>query len=232
MSVKGTFVGDMTLKICFIVGEEYANHCGVKDYAIRLADALERMGATVNVCAAPTWGAKDSLSFCHRLRATNYDIVHIQYPSIGYRSSLWPHILGCFTAKKRTVVTVHEYSALRSVQRLSTHIFRWTTSQLLFTTEFEAGRFRNSIGARDQVQKVVPIGSNVPTYSLELERAPNVIYFGQIRPERGIEEFLSLARLCLALSRPFKFMVVGSAPKKHADYSQRLRAQAPSGVDG
>jgi glycosyltransferase involved in cell wall biosynthesis len=158
----------------------------------------------------------------------NYDIVHIQYPSIGFRWSLWPHFAGCLTSRKRSVVTIHEYSALPSLQRFSTHLFHWTAAQMLFTTELEAATFGKSLGERGTATQIVPIGSNVPTYPVKLARDLNVIYFGQIRPDRGIEEFIALARLSLGLSRPFGFLVLGSVPHKHSEYYQMIRAQAPA----
>jgi N-acetylglucosaminyldiphosphoundecaprenol N-acetyl-beta-D-mannosaminyltransferase len=130
----------------------------------------------------------------------------------------------------RSAVTLHEYSVLPAVQRYSTHLFRWTTAQVLFTTEFEAARYRESLGRWGAVQQIIPIGSNVPTHPADLARNLNVIYFGQVRPGKGIEEFLELARLSFRLSRPFGFMVVASVPRKHSGYYRTIREQAPSSV--
>ena len=219
----------MALKVCFVVGEEKVNYCGVKDYATRLSEALGQIGITADVTAPPTWEAM-FMPYFRQLRERKYDIVHIQYPSIGYKWSLWPHLTGLFTRYTRSVATIHEYSALPKLHKLSTHIFRGSVSRLIFTTEFEAGEFRARLGKLGSAQQIVPIGSNVPTHPSELERNLNVMYFGQIRPDRGIEEFLSLAKLCFGLSRPFNFSVVGSIPKKHIDYYQAIRAKTPSGV--
>jgi glycosyltransferase involved in cell wall biosynthesis len=212
------------------VGEEKPNHCGVRDYSVRLADALAGIGITAIVSASPSWGTRASLSFFRHLRQMNYDIVHIQYPSIGFKWSLWPHCAGCLTSYKKSLVTIHEYSGLPSLQRFSIHLFRWTAAQILFTTEFEAAMFGKTLGKRGTPQQIVPIGSNVPKYSTDLARDLNVIYFGQIRPNRGIEEFIALARLSFGLSRPFGFLVVGSVPRKHSEYYQMIRTEAPSRV--
>lgn len=128
------------------------------------------------------------------------------------------------------VVTIHEYSGLPSLQRFSTHLFRWTAAQMLFTTEFEAAMFGKTVGNRGTLQLIVPIGSNVPKYPVDLARNLNVIYFGQIRPERGIEEFIALAGLSVGRLRPFGFLVVGSVPRKHSEYYRMIRTEAPSQV--
>lgn len=227
-TLEGIVSKGMALRICFVVGEEKANHCGVKDYSVRLAEAMARIGIAAVVSASPSWGARASLSFFRRLREMNYDIVHIQYPSIGFKWSLWPHFAGCLTSYQKSVVTIHEYSGLPSLHRLSTHLFRWTAARMLFTTEFEASRFGKAFGNRNAPPQIVPIGSNVPEYPVDLTRNLNVIYFGQIRPDRGIEEFIALARLSFGVSRPFAFLVVGSVPRKHSEYYQMIRAEAPS----
>ena len=75
-----------------------------------------------------------------------------------------------------------------------------------------------------------PHRSNVPTYPVDLPRDLNVIYFGQVRPHKGIEEFIELARLSLRLSRPFGFLLVGSVPRRHLEYHRTVREKAPSSV--
>jgi glycosyltransferase involved in cell wall biosynthesis len=220
----------MPLKICFIVGEEKTNYCGVKDYTYCLASALGRNGITATVSAPPNWGTKAFFSFCRHLRELNYDIIHIQYPSIGFRWSLWPHFAGCLTSYGRSAVTLHEYSKSPAVQRFSTHLFRWTTDEVIFTTEIEAANFRATLGKSGPVQRIIPIGSNVPTHPADLARDLNVIYFGEVRPGKGIEEFINLARLSFRLSRPFSFLVVAGVPPRRAEYYRTIREQTPSSV--
>src|ERR1019366_8987300 len=114
------------------------------------------------------------------------------------------------------------YSRLPSLQRFATHVFRWTTDQVLFTTQFEAARYR-TLGNWDRVRQIIPIGSNVPTCPVHLPRDLSVIYFGQIRPGRGLEEFIELAKLGVRLSRPYRFSVVGSAPRKYSEYCKFMQ---------
>lgn len=221
----------MVPKICFVVGGDDSSRCGVRDYAVRLADVLSSNETAATVMSAPNWGTKAFLSFCRRLRGEKYDIVHLQYPSIGFKWSLWPHFAGCLTSRSTSVVTLHEHSELPIAQRLSTHLFRWTTARIVFTTEFEAARYKRSVGSWGAAQQIIPIGSNVPTYPTVLARDQNVIYFGQIRPGRGIEEFIELARLSLTLSRPFSFLILGSVPQKHSEYYERIRKHSPPAVE-
>src|SRR5579863_9781322 len=114
----------MNPSICLVFGDNRTLHCGVKDYSYRLAEALGNIGLGVELLAPDDWGLKSWLLFCEKLRHSQFDIVHIQYPSIGNRKSLCPHLLGAMRVAKGTVVTLHEHSSLPILQRASTNLFR------------------------------------------------------------------------------------------------------------
>lgn len=117
------------------------------------------------------------------------------------------------------LVTLHEYSALPIAQRLSTHLFRWTADQMLFTSDKEMTHY----GRSRVMQRVIHIGSNVPAFFSTRKRVPTVIYFGQIRPGKGLEEYLELASRSLQLGKPFKYQVIGSVPERRVDYYRAVR---------
>jgi glycosyltransferase involved in cell wall biosynthesis len=167
------------------------------------------------------------MHFCEELRKRRFDIVHVQYPSIGNRGSLCPHFLGMMKVATGVVVTLHEFSALPLSQRISTHLFRFTSDQLLFTVDTEATKY----GRSWITKRVIHIGSNVPVFSPELPREPTVLYFGQIRPNKGLEEFLELASRSQQLGKAFKYIVIGSVPQRRATYFAALRASPTPGVE-
>ena len=217
----------MNPSICLIVGDNHTRHCGVKDYAIGLRKALEKIGMSVELLAPADWSVKPFFGFCEKLRQRQFDIVHVQYPSVGNRRSLCPHFLGAMRVATRVVVTLHEYSYLPIAQRASTHLFRFTADQLVFTTETELMRY----GRSGVMKRVIPIGSNVPAFSSDLPRTPTVLYFGQIRPGKGLEGFLELARRSLQLAKPFKYKVIGSVSERRAAYYKNLRANSAPEVE-
>lgn len=217
----------MNLNVCLIVGDNNTQHCGVKDQAILLAKALDGIGLRVELQAPPDWGVNSFLRFCKELRKRQFDIVDLHYPSIGHRKSLCPHLLGRMRVAKGVVATLHEHSCLPMLQRASTHLFRWTTDCLLFTTETELKRY----GRSGVMQQVIHIGSSVPAFPTDIARTTTVIYFGQIRPNKGLEEFLELARRSLQLAKPFKFKVIGSVPERRADFLKAVRANSAPEVE-
>jgi glycosyltransferase involved in cell wall biosynthesis len=199
------------LTVCLVTGDEHTPHCGVKDYAQRLAQELRTLGHTVEVLAPASWSPRYVLAFRRELRARRIDILHLQYPSIGHRSS---------------VVTLHEYTALPAPQRASMHLFPLTTSRLIFTSEFERNAFHASAAT-----PVIPIGSNLDAFPGELPRTSTVLYFGQIRPEKGLEDFLALAALSHHSGHDLQFRIAGSVPPRRQLYYETLRQTAPAHVE-
>jgi glycosyltransferase involved in cell wall biosynthesis len=198
-------------------------HCGVRDYTQCLAQALLDQGISAQVIAPTNWRARAGLAWVRTLRQVQPDVVHLQYPAIGHRYSLLPHVLGLTRAGKRCVVTLHEHSALSRVQRIANRVFQATADRLIFTTGFEAGAY----GASNSL--VIPIGSNVPVRPETLPRGNTVLYFGQIRPNKGIETFIALARLSLD-TPDLTFLIIGAAPPRWSDYAQTLRADTPDNL--
>lgn len=217
----------MPPSICLIAGDNHTPHCGVKDYAIGLAKALENIGMRAELLAPPDWSVRSFLRFCGELRQRHFDIIHVHYPSIGHRHSLCPHLVGRMNVAKRVVITLHEYSYMPILQRASTHVFRWTADLLLFTTEAELVSYGRSGVAR----RIIHIGSSIPAWSTDLPRSSTVLYFGQIRPEKGLEEFFELAHRSLQLARPYSFRVIGSVPPRRADFYKDMRARSGPEVE-
>jgi glycosyltransferase involved in cell wall biosynthesis len=162
-----------------------------------------------------------------RLKKEGYDIVHLQYPSIGYRGSLFPHFLGFMNVADVSVVTVHEYSALPLVQRISTQLFRGTARAVIFCSHYERSLYDRQLANIGAPQTVIPIGSNVPAAATYGSRDRTVVYFGQIRPNKGIEHFVELARRSIELQRQLSFHIIGSAPGAHQKYLKELQQSAP-----
>ena len=201
-------------------------HCGVRDYTIRLAEALEDAGVAARVLAPATWGLRDGLAFARALRGKRFDVLHLQYPSIGHRHSLLPHLLGLTAGTQRFVVTLHEHSVLPQTQRAANHMFCLTADRLVFTTEHEAQAFGAPLRS-----PVIPIGSNIPIHSDAPVRDGRVLYFGQIRPQKGIEDVITLAALASAGADPARFVVIGSTMPRWREYAAALRAHSPPNVE-
>lgn len=214
------------IRVAMIVGDDQTLHCGVKDGAYQLAEALAPLGFDVDVLAPEAWSFSAVWKFVGRLRQGRYDILHVQYPSIGYRGSLAPHVLGLLRIARATVATIHEFSTFTRLQQLSTHLFRWSGNTILFASEFERSQFNRRLGLLGATQVVFPVVSQVPCVPPSSGRDATVVYFGQIRPGKGLEAYLDLARHSIRLGRHYQFHAIGSISKAHQAYARSLVAKA------
>ena len=209
------------MKVCLVVGSPDVRFCGVKDYALRLAEALREAGIEAEVRAPKTWGLSAVAGFRRQLQADSFDVVHVQYPAIGFRYSLAPMLLGALGVARCVCATLHEYAAMPFAQRMAMQAFRATARGLVFTTVAELRRFGSAKG------RVIGIGSNVAAPACAGERGDAIVSFGQVRPEKGLEAFLEAA----AGEPAFRFQVLGAAVAKHRDYLERLQAGSPANVE-
>ncbi|GAB4031145.1 MAG: hypothetical protein Fur0012_08080 [Elusimicrobiota bacterium] len=73
--------------------------------------------------------------------------------------------------------------------------------------------------------EVINVGSNIKleNQNLLLKKEKNlVIFFGLIRPDKGLEEYIELAILAAGKKKPYKFMIIGSPQKEGASYYEKM----------
>lgn len=200
--------------------------CGVRDYVTNLADALDPRRFRVVVARMPL--AEVGLSANLRsvegqIMEHSVDIVHIQYPMAAYGASLLPHLLIAKFAP--TVGTLHEFSHANLRRKISAAAFL-LCRRLLFTNEHELQRFNRWYPLNRARRHVIPIGSNVPVFEQWLERNESeVVFFGLIRPHKGLEEFLEVAAHASSKDSPLYFRVVGKVPDGQQRFCRRLQRE-------
>lgn len=201
-------------------------NCGVVDYTARLTKYLVEDGNEVLPVDSPNWGLIYSRSIYKKIRDYKPDVLHIQYPTVPYGRGLAPQALVFLSRSYPTVVTIHEFSQSHPLRRAAIAPFAIAARHLIFTNFHEQtalSRWFPLIKARSEV---IPIGSNIPFVDDEIPRDPNiVVFFGLIRPNRGLEEFVALARRAIVHKKPYIFMIIGSPQQGEESYFLSLRQQ-------
>ncbi len=195
--------------------------CGVGAYVERLAESLRACGVDADVVGGDTWRAIDATSIKHRVDALQPDIVHLQYPTLGYGSGLAPHVLSIL---RPGVVTLHEVRHTHPLRRLSLAAFALSALHVVFTTEFERRYMIRFAPWLRERSSVIPVGSNVPAVITRTNlREREVVHFGLIRPEKGLEQVIELAVLLQRHGPPFDVRIVGEVAPKWSKYFQQLQ---------
>ncbi len=212
------------MRVGLLIGPCHVGQCGVGDYSACLCDALRANGIDANVVRSGDWRLHRVLATRDLLRSLNFDIVHIQYPTSGFGVYLGPQLLSLL---QPCVVTVHEASQRRIPRKLSLLPFAVRPQHVIFTSIVEqqyALKWAPWVSGRSSI---IPVASAIPEAAHNVERAiAEIVHFGLIMPNKGLEQVLELAVLIKTSALPLEIHIVGQVPSRHTNYFSDLRAKA------
>jgi glycosyltransferase involved in cell wall biosynthesis len=205
--------------------------CGVAEYTARLAEALSGAGVDITVltsvddAVAPSasyrivqrtrrWGIRQLPAILRGVRAGRPDLVHLQYPSTGYRHGFAPGlllpILRVLSPRTRLVATVHEYRHMHPLHRLyAAATMPWAHAIVCPDRSQLAGM--PSIGRRAVVE--IPLTSNLaatPVRSRPVTTDGELVVgtWGLWREDKGIDIAIDAFER-VAARRPSRFVLAG-----------------------
>lgn len=212
------------MKILFICGSYPPEKCSNADTSAIMVDILRNKGLDIEVMSNLDWRVSNWMKISQIIKKSNADVIYIQYPGMGYRFSITPQILS-FLNRKRVIVTLHEVSQLHIIRRLSILPFSFC-KKIIFTNEFEKEYFLKFYPwTKSKKAGRIPIGSNISVYKnlpLKDRTANSIIYFGQIRPKKGIEEVIELAKLIKERDLNFSVVIMGRTYERFGDYYLKM----------
>lgn len=216
------------MKVAIVSGSYPPEPCGVGAYVHRLAESLRSVGVGVELVLGSDWRIVGTSAIRQRIDSLQPDLVHVQYPTLGYGRSLAPQLLSVL---RPGVVTLHEVRHTHPLRRLSLAPFVVSARHVVFTTEPEREylvRFAPWIADRSSV---IPVGNSISASpSSESRSQTEVLHFGLIRPNKGIEQVIELAGLLHKKRSSLQVRIVGDVAQKSLPYLHRLRtlsADAP-----
>lgn len=208
------------MKIALITGSYPPENCGVGDYTHRLSESLRLQQVEVEVIHNRLRTPLQLSCFNASLKKINPDVIHLQYPTLGYGYSLLPQVVA---NRQPMVVTIHEISQAHLLRKLSLYGFSTRSQRLVFTSRFE---LEYAVQCAPWVRNrsvVIPIGTNIAVPPKFEGARSGIAYFGLIRPNKGIEAFLEFAAKLQAFSTDYPAYVLGIVPEIHLSYYERLK---------
>lgn len=210
------------MRIALVAGFCPSGVCGVGDYTARLADALGQIGIDARIIQAGDWRVRGALRTCKSL--LDYDLVHIQYPTLGFGYKLGPQVL---SLQRSCVVTLHEASQRRIPRRLSLLPFLVRPKHVIFTSDFERRVVMRRVPWISKISSVIPLPSSIRTFPQERPRALNeVVYFGLILPRKGLEQVVDLGQVIKSEGLGLKVHIIGKTRPERMEYFEKLKAAA------
>jgi glycosyltransferase involved in cell wall biosynthesis len=211
-----------SMSVALVVGTDPESRCGVADYARCLADSLRCAGVAVTAFEGGDWSLAKLRRMTRAAAQRGCGLLHVQYPAIGFGTSLGPHLLSYVSALP-TIVTLHEYSLVHPLRKLSMTGFAGGAKHLIFTSAHERSAFMRNFPWASRRSSVIPIGSNIPFLRPNPTNKRLVVFFGHIKPKRGLEQFLQLALIANTAGRDYRFRIIGTPGPGQGDYLEMLR---------
>jgi glycosyltransferase involved in cell wall biosynthesis len=213
-------------RVLFVTGSYPPEVCGVGDYTKRLLTELSLNKVDYVLFAKTNWDMVNFFVYYKEIRKISPDIFHIQYPTEGYGFSLLPLFLLMSLRGVPKVLTLHEFSNRTWKAKLFTLVLTIFVQKVIVTNDRERTALFSFLGFMNRDFNVIGIGSNIPTSincfrNIEF-RELDLVYFGHIRPEKGLETFLKVAARFNC-----RKVVIGQTLEKYFDYFLTIRDSNP-----
>ncbi len=209
------------MNVALVCGPYVSGSCGVGDYTFRLAEALNHIEVKTQVFHPANSALSDTIG---KAVDRGVDIVHIQYPTVGFGWTLAAQKLALL---RNCLVTIHEASQAHILRKLSLLPFFVRPKHLIFTSEYERAFVTKWAPWTSKTSSIVPIASNIVEGIEANQRATDeILYFGRIMPRKGIEDVIRLAGLIKHSGLSLRVRILGSCLPTHNTYLRHLKARA------
>jgi glycosyltransferase involved in cell wall biosynthesis len=192
----------------------------VGDYTQALIVELTKKNAGISLFYRTDWSIRMLLPYMREIRKSGAKVVNLQYPTEGYGYSIVPQLLCPLIKPIKSIVTLHEFTRKSVKGKLAIYLFFLFSDWIVFTTEPErhaACRVAPWIKKRSCV---IPIGSNIPMQPTHIPEY-DIVYFGLIRPAKGLEDFTSIVQK-IGSRRRITIRMIGQIVPGYEDYASGI----------
>jgi glycosyltransferase involved in cell wall biosynthesis len=198
---------------------------GTDDFHDTLAATLGRKQIDVRTVDLKQWGLRQVPALLQHVATERPDVILMQYPTDAFGSSLGPHGFAALQRQAPLVVTLHEFAAANPVRRASLSVLLARASAIVLTAESERRALLAWFPWLRSRARVIPIGANFPGREWQNSEPPIVVYFGQIRPEKGLEDYVACCAAIAAQCPNARFVIAGSRVPKFATFYQQIKTE-------
>ena len=208
-----------------ITGSYPPDVCGVGDYSacfMRETDCEKW-----NLYHSSNWKVNCIITKIREINSYGCKYIVMQYPTQGYGWSLLPQLIclyySWFTRKRFTVV-LHEFSQ-RTFKAKIASLFLLFANKVIFTSEYEKLAANRIVCGLAKNAAVIRILSNI-TAELPLhpmhERDIDVAYFGHLRPQKGLEDFIQIINTIHTSRSKIRVCIIGQRLVEYETYLHTL----------
>jgi glycosyltransferase involved in cell wall biosynthesis len=221
-----------SLRVVTLCGSIKPLFSGTDDFHDNLVTKLRQRQIDPRPVDLKRWGLTQVPGLLRRVASERPDAILMQYPTDAFDAALGPHAFSVLQRQAPLVVTLHEFAAANLIRRASLSILLARCAAVVATAETERQALLSWFPWLKRRTCVIPISANLPEREWRPSEQPLVVYFGQIRPEKGLEDFFACHAALADRFTDAKFVIVGSRVPKFASYYQTIEADAGKrGID-
>lgn len=217
------------MKNLIITGSYPPDTCGVGDYTYNLCQHMDP--STWILYHDADWSLWSFIQKIRYIRHLKIDNIYIQYPTEGYGWSIVPQLICLyfsFFTKKKTITVLHEFSNRTFRAKIASALFFFST-KIIFTSNIERDYAIHKWfvpRAKCHVIKILPNIVQAKLLKDWANRTIDLAYFGHLRPFKGLEDFLFVARQ-ISIESPICIAIIGQSLPVYDDFLQKLRREYP-----
>lgn len=220
---QGDLAGFRLVTLC---GSAGGMHDAMRDSQDLLEPVFEARGIEVCPVDLGDWSASVVPKLVEEIRRQRPDGILMQYPTGAFGRSLGPIFLSLLHHVAPTMVMLHEFAAAHVIRKAAVGALLLRVDRIGVTAERERRQLSTVYPWLRSRIRDVPIASNIPGRTWTPTTPPSVTYFGQLRPNKGIEEFMQVRKQIAAETPGAIFEIVGAVVPQHAEYADALRQEA------
>ena len=213
-------------RLVTLCGSAGGMHDAMRDSQDLLEPVFRSRGIDVRPVDLGDWSAAAVPKLVAEIERQRPDGILMQYPTGAFGRSLGPVFLSLLHHVAPTMVMLHEFAAAHVIRKAAVGALLLRVDRIGITAERERRHLTAVYPWLRSRIRDVPIASNIPGRKWAPVTPPSVTYFGQLRPNKGIEEFVEVRKRVAAEMPEAAFTVVGAVVPQHADYAEALKRDA------
>jgi glycosyltransferase involved in cell wall biosynthesis len=199
---------------------------GTDDFHDNLVAVLRARDMDVRPVDLGQWGLAQVPALLRKVAAEQPDLILMQYPTDAFSAALGPHVFSALQQLAPLVVTLHEFAAANPVRRASLSVLLARCAAVITTSAPERTSLLSWYPWLKARSHVIPIGANFPARDWQPREPPFIACFGQIRPEKGLEDFVACQTALASRFPAADFAIIGSRVPKFTSYYETIAAAA------
>lgn len=221
-------------KYLMITGSYPPDICGVGDYTARFIDAADEK--EWKLYYSSNWRLVSLKKKIREINSFECENIFMQYPTQGYGWSLLPQMLCLYYSlftNKTFIVVLHELSQ-RSFKAKIASVLLLLANRVIFTNDFEKKYAIHYLPFFKHKYFTIRILPNIAPANFDnthswVERQYDVVYFGHLRPLKGLEDFFDAINTIQKRGiKTLKVAIIGQVLPEYQTYVSDLKSKYSS----